>query len=513
MNDVQNIYGLDGQEQSDNRYLKKTGDTATGEIIFDAGIQVNNGLTEINGPAEFNDQVLFNVGSTLIIDGAIEIAGPSFLVNSNLTEFNGATTEFNGSTTEFNSNVDFTNTSSVEFEGSTTFLGGGSQLLNVTRNSQFSWPMTIQNTSLNVTGASTVNFGSGSATNNTPVFNTYKSQVNIGDGGQGSVNVETAVNLGGFASLNLVNADINMADDSIINQYGTRTIPNNMYSMNMIAGSQITFPDTTTQNSAYTGAGALAGTYTASDITLDSNGRITAISSSAAPTSLTLNNLNIPIGGLNILSPGLGGIQNPVNNGGKAYISGTTITAAANWVPAGVASRGFLICFSDTLSTNSIPLVTVRITFSYVVFNNSSGNPVPFQWGKCYFDMDLYPGSFNSANVTAYPMNQYNVSNYISGNNAFNQTSALIPNGRPYWCYNQNYVNPSTLGPIYGYIAPIATTPISAVIPNRWAVFPTMYTTLNPAVATYAYEGSIEVLNCQAANAVLIGVGVSSINA
>ncbi len=40
----------------------------------------------------------------------------------------------------------------------------------------------------------------------------------------------------------------------------------------------ITMGDGTFQNSAYTGAGALAGSYTSADITLDANGRVTAIS-------------------------------------------------------------------------------------------------------------------------------------------------------------------------------------------------------------------------------------------
>jgi hypothetical protein len=139
---------------------------------------------------------------------------------------------------------------------------------------------------INVSGVATfsnnVNIGSAGTTNNTPVLTTNKTEINIGTGGSGSVNVECPLNLGGFSSLNLLNADITMNDDSYINQIGTHTTPNALYSINMNTGTRIQYPDATQQNSAYTGAGILAGSYTNTNMTVDSNGKITALTNGAS---------------------------------------------------------------------------------------------------------------------------------------------------------------------------------------------------------------------------------------
>ena len=50
----------------------------------------------------------------------------------------------------------------------------------------------------------------------------------------------------------------------------------------VVVDPSITYPDTTVQDSAFTGAGSLAGTYTSADVTIDSNGKITAISNGTA---------------------------------------------------------------------------------------------------------------------------------------------------------------------------------------------------------------------------------------
>lgn len=48
---------------------------------------------------------------------------------------------------------------------------------------------------------------------------------------------------------------------------------------NVVVKPDLKFPDNTIQNSAFTGAGASAGSYTNTNLTLDSNGKITAIAS------------------------------------------------------------------------------------------------------------------------------------------------------------------------------------------------------------------------------------------
>lgn len=124
-----------------------------------------------------------------------------------------------------------------------------------------------------------VSIGSAGTSNLSPTLTTYKTNLILGTGGQGQLDVECPINVGGFGSINLLNADIQMTDDSIINQLGTRTIPNVLYSTNILNGSHIQYnSDNTQQTSAFTGAGSSAGSYTSTNMTLDSNGKITAIS-------------------------------------------------------------------------------------------------------------------------------------------------------------------------------------------------------------------------------------------
>ena len=116
---------------------------------------------------------------------------------------------------------------------------------------------------------------------------TNQATVNIGSGGSGTVNLNSSLNVSGFGSISMTNADITMANDSLIIQNGTRTLPNTLYSTNIINGANIQYlSDNTQQTSAYTGAGALTGSYTYTNMTVDTNGKITALSSGSVPPSI-----------------------------------------------------------------------------------------------------------------------------------------------------------------------------------------------------------------------------------
>lgn len=238
MAEIANIYNEAGGEPPDEPYIKKAGDTATGLIVFNGGIEVNFGSTIINGPAEFSDTVLFKPSADIIIECPITLQGPSLIIGCTDTEFTGDTVEFNNNTTTFNGPQDI------------IFQGNGVDII------------------------------------------TNSSAIAIGNGGQGSLTLECGLDVGGFGSINMLNSSINMQDNSIINQFGTRTINNVLGSTDIISGSFIKYnSDLTQQTSAFTGAAALAGSYTASNITINSNGAISAISNGIIP-------LGVPTGSI-----------------------------------------------------------------------------------------------------------------------------------------------------------------------------------------------------------------------
>lgn len=234
-----------------------------------------------------------------------------------------------------------------------------------------------------------INVGSSSTANNTPTLTTNKTNMVIGLGGQGKMDIECPVNLGGFASLNLTTAQVNLSSNSNILQtsgtqnnlnktsfltangssatptiditdttatksilvlpnsgagsynpatdagssvilakgsaintetlelttwsstngavkltpsstsmgYGGTSNVSSTYVLcngtNVVVSPSLAFPDGSVQNSAFTGAGALSGSYTLANITLDSNGKITAISNGSTSSQFqpTFHNL------------------------------------------------------------------------------------------------------------------------------------------------------------------------------------------------------------------------------
>jgi hypothetical protein len=69
-----NVYGEYGGDGEKFPYIKKSGDTATGLIIFNGGIQTNVGEATFNGPIVANDEVTINNTGSLYVDGPTEFA-------------------------------------------------------------------------------------------------------------------------------------------------------------------------------------------------------------------------------------------------------------------------------------------------------------------------------------------------------------------------------------------------------------------------------------------------------
>ena len=89
---------------------------------------------------------------------------------------------------------------------------------------------------INVNGIATFNnnivVGSTTTPNNTPLITTNKSELVIGTGGSGEVNVECPVSIGGFGSLTLTTAPINLNGGSGINQSAAPTSSNQLWNTN-----------------------------------------------------------------------------------------------------------------------------------------------------------------------------------------------------------------------------------------------------------------------------------------
>jgi len=217
----------------------------------------------VNGTTDINNNV--NLSGDLVLDGG----------SASINFLNGTIQDsaYTGLTSSAGTYPDANLT--IDANGKITAISAGTGSAILTTNNTFTGTNTFTNT-VDISGT-TLNIADNS------ILECNEATVNIGDGGQGALNIECPINVGGFGDITLLNSDILMIDDAVITQSGTRTIPNAMYSTNILNGSYIQYnSDSTQQTSAFTGAGALAGSYTQTAMTVDANGKITALSSGTA---------------------------------------------------------------------------------------------------------------------------------------------------------------------------------------------------------------------------------------
>jgi hypothetical protein len=182
-----NVYG-EVREEVDLPYIKKTGDTATGLIIFDGGLETNIGTSTFNGPIIATDQITFRPEAELYCNCPSEFAddvtvtGGSFVVDVPAT-FNDTVIYNDGIT--FNNivtctdQVQLTSTSSLSVAGNSTWDAGAS--LNVNCIAAFNSSQTTfgsdPNLNQTMTGVALITQDN----NNSKVSSVTADQINLAD--------------------------------------------------------------------------------------------------------------------------------------------------------------------------------------------------------------------------------------------------------------------------------------------------------------------------------------------
>lgn len=209
------------------------------------------------------------------------------------------------------------------------------------------------------------------------------------------------------------------------------------FTNSVLINGSLQFSDATSMNSAYTGAGALMGSYTSANLTINGNGKITAISNGSGATlnlsQVLLNGNSAGSTSINMNNNAISNATNLTLSGGSAYI-GTTSTTGNLTIQTNNPSTGSIafnvnnlggVMTINNLGTVNIPLnlTTTDLRVNGTYFGNG-GNTSAIQIG----DVDLALVNNNSiqigrgTNLSATSSHNVAIGNYANsaGNNAFN---------------------------------------------------------------------------------------------
>ncbi len=137
----------------------------------------------------------------------------------------------------------------------------------------------------------------------------------------------------------------------------------------------VTYPDTTVQNSAFTGAGSLAGSYTSADVTINSNGQITAISNG---TGSAPNIVYSPWASSVNFASGFnsGTVVSVALTPGTWQLIGVlavTIGGGASFNPSGNVSNPYALCSINQPGGGSIAIGTIASPSNGATWSGGSG--------------------------------------------------------------------------------------------------------------------------------------------
>ena len=388
----------------------------TSELLINDPVEMNDTLV-VNQTTTLVSDVLYNSTPNLVLLNSSTGQGVSFFTSANTADYGYSTQlgqmgmAFNGSTSillagSLNNSIQLNSNDVALWAGGTGFASPSTSITTNGTNNIISNTLTSQSTTTTLDVVETSTQNTISYLLNPDVGN-YNPMTILG--------TPTIVSKGQNNTSNLLltnwssttNGLLLTPTSVLLGSGGNSSTPTSYVECNgssVVIEPSITYPTGRVQDDAFTGAGGLAGSYTNANLTINSNGQITALSNGSAPAP--------------------------------------TATIPSGW------------CYISNF-TGNYP-TTVNFTFTGTNWNINQYFTIQFQigmeWGTLTASgtypnysslvgyIDFYPNRAAGSNSTPPYAPVSNINNYIEGNNNYNYTNATYaPLGRYYWSYGTSF--------------------------------------------------------------------------